>query len=102
MTGIKIGIRIPPCRPAPEVADAAAIEFASQWIDDATAVWFARNVFMFGSAAELAPRVQALALAGVDEVIVTDGSSFELPHELIERVGAELLPLPPETNSVYS
>jgi 5,10-methylenetetrahydromethanopterin reductase len=80
----------------------AAIEFASQWIDDATAVWFARNVFMFGSAAELAARVQALALAGVDEVIVTNGSSFELPHELIERVGDELLPLPPEANSVYS
>jgi 5,10-methylenetetrahydromethanopterin reductase len=70
----------------------AAIEFASQWVDDATAVWFARNVAMFGSAAELAPHMQALALDGVDEVILTSGSSFELPHELIERFGDELLP----------
>jgi 5,10-methylenetetrahydromethanopterin reductase len=71
----------------------AATEFASQWVDDATAAWFARNIGMFGSAAELAPRVQALALDGVNEVIVTSGSSFELPHELIERVGYELLPM---------
>ena len=40
-----------------------AISVASQWISDEVAIWFAQHVFFFGTAAQVADRLTALAHA---------------------------------------
>jgi 5,10-methylenetetrahydromethanopterin reductase len=69
-----------------------AISVASQWISDEVAVWFAQHVFFFGTAAQVADRLTALAHAGVQEVVCTHGDSFSFPVELIHRLGADVIP----------
>ena len=46
----------------------------------------------FGSSAEVADRVLESARAGAGELICTDGNSFSLPTELIERLGQDVIP----------
>lgn len=71
---------------------AAAAEFASRWISDDFAVWYATNVCCFGTPSEVAARLGALAEYGADEVQVTDGSSFATPTRLINEMAAEVIP----------
>jgi hypothetical protein len=56
------------------------------------AIWFAQNVYLFGSSAEIADRVLEIARAGAGELLRTDGDSFSLPTELIERLGEDVIP----------
>jgi 5,10-methylenetetrahydromethanopterin reductase len=71
----------------------AAAEFASRWISDDFAVWYATNVCCFGTAGEVAAKLSGLALYGADEVQVTDGSSFSTPTRLIGQMAAEVIPI---------
>jgi 5,10-methylenetetrahydromethanopterin reductase len=71
---------------------AAAAEFASRWISDDFAVWYATNVCCFGTPGEVAAKLSALADYGADEVQVTDGSSFSTPIRLINQMAAEVIP----------
>lgn len=70
----------------------AAAEFASRWISDDFAVWYATNVCCFGTPGEVAAKLSALGEYGADEVQVTDGSSFSTPTRLISEMAAEVIP----------
>jgi 5,10-methylenetetrahydromethanopterin reductase len=72
---------------------AAAAEFASRWISDDFAVWYATNVCCFGTPSEVAAKLGGLARYGADEVQVTDGSSFSMPTRLISQMAAEVIPI---------
>jgi 5,10-methylenetetrahydromethanopterin reductase len=71
---------------------AAAAEFASRWISDDFAVWYAANVCCFGTPSEVATKLSMLAAYGADEVQVTDGRSFSTPTRLISEMAAEVIP----------
>ncbi len=71
---------------------AAAAEFASRWISDDFAVWYATNVCCFGTSGEVAAKLSALSEYGADEVQVSDGSSFRAPTRLISEMAAEVIP----------
>jgi hypothetical protein len=70
----------------------AAAEFASRWISDDFAVWYPANICCFGTAAEVAAKLGALAEYGADEVQVSDGSSFSTPTRLISEMAADVIP----------
>jgi 5,10-methylenetetrahydromethanopterin reductase len=70
----------------------AAADFASRWISDDFAVWYATNVCCFGTPTEVAAKLSALAEYGADEVQVSDGSSFSTPTRLIGDMAAEIIP----------
>ncbi len=70
----------------------ATARFASQWISDDFAVWYAQHVCCFGTATEVASRLTELHTWGADEVQVTDGGAFHLPTRLIEDMAAEVIP----------
>jgi 5,10-methylenetetrahydromethanopterin reductase len=70
----------------------AAIELASKYVTDDLAVWYAQTTGVFGSGVEVAARLRDLATQGVDEVILHNGQSFELPLVLMQRVAEEVMP----------
>jgi len=69
----------------------AAVEFASRWISDDFALWYATHVCCFGTAEAVAERLLAFAAEGVDEVQVTAGTPFDTPDDLIDQMGAGVL-----------
>ena len=69
-----------------------AIRVAEQWISDDLAMWWARNIYFFGTADEIAARLVRLSDLGVDEVVITHHSAFVLPTDLIEVFGSDVLP----------
>ena len=71
----------------------AATEICSAWVSDEAAVRFAEEFCLVGTADAIADRLRKLHAAGVDEVLLQHVGSYEPPTELIEAVGAEVLPV---------
>lgn len=70
----------------------AAVAIASAWVSDEAAVRFAEEFCLFGTADAIADRLSALHAAGVGEVLLQHVGSYDPPTELIETVGASVLP----------
>ena len=70
----------------------AAVTICSAWVSDEAAVRFAEQFCLFGTAAEIADQLRTLHDAGVDEVLLQHVGSYDPPTELIEAVGASVLP----------
>ena len=71
---------------------AAAVEVASQWISDELAIWYAQNIYFFGTGAEIADRLLELSAIGLDEVICANPYALTVPEQLIEDVASEVIP----------
>ena len=69
-----------------------AVEVTSRWISDADAMAFADAFCLFGTAEEIAVRIGGLADLGVTSVFLQHVGSWDLPADLVESVGAEVLP----------
>ncbi|MGW3646019.1 LLM class flavin-dependent oxidoreductase [Streptomyces sp. NPDC000878] len=70
----------------------AAVDICSEWISDEAAVQFAREFCLFGTAEHIAGRLRALNSAGVSGVLLQQVGSYTPPIDLIEAVGASVLP----------
>ncbi|MFC4501133.1 MULTISPECIES: LLM class flavin-dependent oxidoreductase [Streptomyces] len=70
----------------------AAVEICSAWISDEAALRFAEEFCLFGTADEIAGRLGALHASGVGGVLLQHVGSYDPPTELIEAVGASVLP----------
>ncbi|MEU8874207.1 LLM class flavin-dependent oxidoreductase [Streptomyces javensis] len=78
---------------------AAAVEVCSAWVSDETALRFAQEFCLFGTAKEIAERLTALRADGVTDVFLQHVGSYDPPTELIESVGSAVLPaLRPEVS----
>ncbi len=65
---------------------AEAVRVASQWVTDEAAVWYARQIGIFGTAEEVAERCGTWNSSGVREFHVSHGGSFDYPPDaLIEQ-----------------
>ncbi|MCX4911265.1 LLM class flavin-dependent oxidoreductase [Streptomyces sp. NBC_00878] len=71
---------------------AAAVEICSAWISDEAVLRFAEEFCLFGSPARIAERLHALHASGVTGVLLQHVGSYDPPTELIESVGASVLP----------
>jgi 5,10-methylenetetrahydromethanopterin reductase len=71
---------------------AAAVAICSAWVSDEAAVRFAEEFCLVGTADAIADRLRTLHAAGVGEVLLQHVGSYEPPTELIEAVGASVLP----------
>lgn len=71
---------------------AEAVRVASQWVNDDAAVWYARQIGIFGTADEVAARLRELEELGVAEFHCSHGGSFDYPDALIEAVSTEVIP----------
>ncbi|WP_405634609.1 LLM class flavin-dependent oxidoreductase [Streptomyces sp. NBC_00056] len=70
----------------------AAVKVVSQWVSDEAALRFAEEFCLFGTAEQIAERLRALRATGVSGVFLQHVGSYDLPDELIEAVGASVLP----------
>ncbi|WP_432046719.1 LLM class flavin-dependent oxidoreductase [Streptomyces asiaticus] len=70
----------------------AAVEICSAWVSDDTALRFAQEFCLFGTAKEIAERLTALHAEGVTDVFLQHVGSYDPPTELIESVGSAVLP----------
>jgi 5,10-methylenetetrahydromethanopterin reductase len=70
----------------------AAVRICSAWISDETAVRFAQEFCLFGTAAQITERLQVLRASGVTDVFLQHVGSYDAPTELIETVGSSVLP----------
>ncbi|MFE4724091.1 LLM class flavin-dependent oxidoreductase, partial [Streptomyces sp. NPDC056728] len=69
-----------------------AVKVASAWVSDEAALRFAEEFCVFGTADEIAWRLRILHADGVSGVFLQHVGSYEPPTELIEAVGASVLP----------
>jgi 5,10-methylenetetrahydromethanopterin reductase len=70
----------------------AAVRICSAWISDETAVRFAEEFCLIGTAAQITERLRTLRASGVTDVFLQHVGSYDLPTDLIETVGASVLP----------
>lgn len=69
-----------------------AVEICSRWVSDEAAAAFARAFCLFGTPEEVRTRLRELGAAGVDGVYLQHVGSYDLPEDLIETVGRDVLP----------
>lgn len=69
-----------------------AVEICSRWVSDEAAAAFARAFCLFGTPKEVRTRLRELGAAGVDGVYLQHVGSYDLPEDLIETVGRDVLP----------
>jgi 5,10-methylenetetrahydromethanopterin reductase len=69
-----------------------AVAVTSQWISDADAIAFVDAFCLFGTAEEIATRINGLADLGVTSIFLQHVGSWDLPVDLVESVGAEVIP----------
>jgi 5,10-methylenetetrahydromethanopterin reductase len=67
-----------------------AIEVASAWISDADAVRFAQEFCLYGTAGQIASRLDSLRALGVSGVLLQHVGSYTLPYPLMEALGEVL------------
>lgn len=70
----------------------AAVGICSAWISDEAAVRFAEEFCLIGTAAQITQRLRTLRELGVTDVFLQHVGSYDLPTDLIESVGASVLP----------
>ncbi|MEV0911825.1 LLM class flavin-dependent oxidoreductase [Streptomyces hokutonensis] len=69
-----------------------AVEICSAWISDEAAVRFAEEFCLFGTATQITERLRALRASGVTDVFLQHVGSYDPPTDLIETIGASVLP----------
>jgi len=69
-----------------------AVKVAGQWVSDDDALRFAQAFCLFGTAEEIAVKLRAAHAAGATSVFLQHVGSYDLPLELIEAVGGQVLP----------
>ncbi|MGW2514828.1 LLM class flavin-dependent oxidoreductase [Streptomyces scopuliridis] len=70
----------------------AAVKICSEWVSDAAALRFAEEFCLVGTAEEIVRKLRALHADGVTSVFLQHVGSYDPPTDLIESVGAEVLP----------
>ncbi|MER7202396.1 5,10-methylene tetrahydromethanopterin reductase [Streptomyces sp. CB01635] len=70
----------------------AAVKITSEWVGDEAALRFAEEFCLVGTAEQIAGRLRALCADGVSGVFLQHVGSYDPPTELIETVGASVLP----------
>ncbi|MCR1784400.1 LLM class flavin-dependent oxidoreductase [Nocardioides carbamazepini] len=68
-----------------------AVDVCGEWISDADAVRFAQEFCLFGTAPEIAAKLDLVEKAGATSVFIQHVGSYDLPRDLVEEVGAEVL-----------
>ena len=69
-----------------------AIGVAGRWVGDDVAVWYAHHIGLFGTPDQIVAGIERLGSLGVRQLHITDGESFDLPLDLIDVMGAEVIP----------
>ena len=69
-----------------------AVELCSPYVSDAAALRFAQEFCLFGTPAHILDRLAEVRSAGATGVFLQHVGSYMLPDELIEAVGAHVLP----------
>ncbi|MFC9223825.1 LLM class flavin-dependent oxidoreductase [Streptomyces hygroscopicus] len=69
-----------------------AVKVCSEWVSDETALRFAQQFCLFGTAQEITERLKALHTDGVTNVFLQHVGSYDPPTELIEGIGSDVLP----------
>lgn len=69
-----------------------AVEVCSQWISDADAIAFAQGFCLFGTAEQIVDRIRSIAELGVTSVFLQHVGSWDLPTELVESIGSDVIP----------
>lgn len=69
-----------------------AIDVCSRWISDADAVAFAQAFCLFGTPDQIVRRITALSDLGVTSVFLQHVGSWDLPTELVESIGSDVIP----------
>lgn len=69
-----------------------AVDVCSQWISDTDAVAFAQAFCLFGTADHIVRRIDELAHLGITSVFLQHVGSWDLPTELVESFGSDVIP----------
>jgi 5,10-methylenetetrahydromethanopterin reductase len=69
-----------------------AVEVTSRWISDADAAAFAEAFCLFGTPQQIVDRIHEISATGVTSVFLQHVGSWDLPVELVQSVGAEVIP----------
>lgn len=69
-----------------------AVDRCSEWVSDADATRFAETFCLFGTGEEIVRRLAVLSGIGVTEVFLQHVGSYDLPHDLLEQFGSDVLP----------
>ncbi|MGW1682535.1 LLM class flavin-dependent oxidoreductase [Saccharopolyspora sp. NPDC002376] len=95
--GISIEPGLIPQSPYPDYSHAEDLEAAIARLDpvipDKVALRFAEQFCLFGPASSVVEQFRELECAGVTEVYLRHLGSYEVPHQLIEAVSDEVLPV---------
>ena len=70
----------------------AAVRACDPYVSDDAVVRFAREFCLFGTAEEIADRLAAVQAVGATSVFLQHVGSYDLPHQLMESVAAEVMP----------
>lgn len=69
-----------------------AIERAEEWVDDEMAHRYATEYALAGTPETVAARVEQAAALGISAFYILGLSSYELPRQLLETFGSEVIP----------
>lgn len=95
--GIQIDPSTIPPSPYPDYSHVYDVDEAVKQLDDVisdeVALRFAEEFCLFGSASKIAGQISELERLGVSELYLRHVGSYEVPHELIESVADQVLPV---------
>ncbi|MGI9051501.1 MAG: LLM class flavin-dependent oxidoreductase [Ilumatobacteraceae bacterium] len=95
LAGISVSVpsRVPEVYPDLIHAEAwaEAVDHCGKWVSDDDALAFARTFCLFGTAEEIVGRITAIAAAGATKVLVQHVGSYDLPIDLMEAFGSDVL-----------
>jgi 5,10-methylenetetrahydromethanopterin reductase len=96
LAGISVSVpgRVPEVYPDLVHAEdwARAVEVCDQWVGDGDALAFAQTFCLFGTADEIVGRIASIGASGATALLMQHVGSYDLPAELMEAVGGDVLP----------
>ena len=93
-----IDVDVPPSVPGvyPDLVHAddwdRAVEVCGRWVSDGDAVAFAEAFCLFGSVERILEQARAVGDAGATALLLRHVGSYDLPEDLMERVGRDVIP----------
>jgi 5,10-methylenetetrahydromethanopterin reductase len=92
---VRVPARLPDVRPDLLHAESweAAVRACESFVEDDAAEAFARRFCLYGTAGEIADRLEELSRSGVSAVLLQHVGSYDLPRNLVAGFGDQILPI---------
>ncbi len=69
-----------------------AVDVCDQWVGDDDALAFAQTFCLFGTVDHIVGRIASIGASGASALLMQHVGSYDLPYELMEAVGGDVLP----------